>query len=367
MSRAERVGSPHFIKRFPLLVSWALLCALVTSISREASASERVQLAGAEDAGAVVEEVLVRAQAELGAVGFSVVRCPLEESTGLCAPLAAMGRLEVKDVDGRLALKAWASGEVAPLTQELDLGERGVSAEVAAIRAVELLRATLLLSLREGNLKVEDGGSVQRFTGWEDQKEAAEPVVPPPLPPAPPLVIVQPSAEEKPRSDWAWAAGVGPLFSLPGVKLPPGWGGEFFVDTAFRSFYFGAAFNAALIPSSIERPEGRTDISSIAAIFRIGWSAGCGEKWVCRVGPHLGILQFDFDANESAIYRGSDARHLTWVSGLNATLARFVTGGFGGYLRTQVGIAARAAQLQISDPVTLGRPTSSLSLGVIFR
>lgn len=359
---ANKFRSYRIRWRLPLISG-----SVVLSVS-SAAAAERVQLAGPETPGSDVEEVLVRAHAELGSVGFSVVRCPLEESTGLCAPRAATGRLEVNEDNGRLILRAWAQGEMAPLTQELDLGQRGVSAEVAAIRAVELLRAMLLLSLREGNFRPEDGGSVQRFTAWGAEESESEPESEPEPSPEP-IVLVAEVAEapEKQNDKWAWAAGIGPSLSLPGVRVPPGWGGEFFVDAGRRSFYFGAAFDAALIPSLVQRPEGRTDVSSISAVFRLGWTAPCGEKWVCRVGPHLGILQFDFQASESEQSRGSDARHLTYVFGGDATVAHYFLPGFGVFLRVRSGVAGRSARLELSDPVVLGRPLSGVSLGATFR
>lgn len=331
-----------------------------------AAAEELVQLAGAETAGAEVEEVLLRARAELNAVGFAVVRCSLEDHSGLCAPRTATGRLEVSDRDGRLLLQASSEGETAPLTQELDLGERGVSPEVAAIRAVELLRATLLLSLRDGTLRTEAGSSVQKFTAFEDEREE-ELMAKLDPPPAPPPVILRTPTPRESASRWAWAAGIGPAFSVPGARVPPGWGGEFFVDAAFRAVYFGAAFDAALIASSVQRPEGRTDVSSISAVLRLGLSAPCGQRWVCRLGPHLGVLQFDLQAHEALVFRGSDARHLTSVLGGDATLAHYFTKGAGVFLRVRVGVAAEAARLELSTPVTLGRPISGVSLGVTFR
>jgi hypothetical protein len=341
-------------------------CASVLLLTGVARAEERVQLAGVTGAGPEVEEVLVRAQAELYAVGFEVVSCPLEDSTGLCAPRAATGRLEVSQSEGHLLLKAWAQGEMAPLTQELDLGERGVSPEVAAIRAVELLRAMLLLSLREGNLRPEEGGSVEKFTAWEG--EVPEEPAPNPEPVGerePVLATPHPPVERTP--DWVWAVGVGPAVSSPGGGLGPGWGGEFFVDAAFRSFYFGAAFDAVLLASSVSRLEGRTDVTSVSAIFRLGFSAPCGKRWVCRVGPHMGVLQFDLEANESPVFRGSDARHLTSVYGADAMVARYLTRAVGVFLRARLGFAGEAARLEVSTPVLLGRPVSGISLGVTFR
>lgn len=344
----------------------ALYCAGVFLSVGVAQADERVQLAGAAEAAAEVEEIIVRARAELSAVGFAVVNCPIEESTGLCAPRAATGRLEVTQSEGHVLLKAWAQGEMAPLTQELDLGERGVSPEVAAIRAVELLRATLLLSLREGTLRPEDGGSVEKFTAWESERSEEPPPKQEPSVAPIPVVVTLPEPRERPP-DWDWAVGVGPALSIPGARMSPGWGGEFFVDAAFRRLYFGAAFDAALIASSVKRPEGRTDVSSISAIFRLGWSAPCGKKWVCRVGPHIGVLQFDLEANEASAFRGSDARHLTSVYGGDAMLAHYVTRAVGVFVRARGGVVGDAARLDVSRPVVLGRPISGISLGVTFR
>lgn len=337
-----------------------LLCASV------AGAEERVQLAGIVDVGPEIEEVLVRARAELSAVGFHVISCSIEDTAGLCAAQVATGRLEVSHREGRLLLKAWARGEMAPLAQELDLGERGVSPEVAAIRAVELLRASLLLSLREGTLHAEYGGSVERFTAWGERREEEPSTKRPQAPEPAPVVVAAPVPQESSPA-WVWAVGVGPAFSVPGARVPPGWGGEFFVDAAFERFYFGAAFDAALIASSVQRPEGRTDVSSISAVFRLGWSAPCGVKWVCRIGPHLGILQFDLQAHEATLFRGSDARHLTSVFGGDAMIAHYFSKGVGVFLRARAGVAGNAARLELSEPLVLGRPISGISLGVTFR
>ncbi len=336
-------------------------------LASNAAAAERVQLAGPDAPGPDVEEVLVRAQAELGSVGFSVVRCPLEEASGLCAPRAATGRLEVTEEAGRLSLRAFAQGEMAPLSQDLDLGQRGVSAEVAAIRAVELLRAMLLLSLREGNLRPEEGGSVERFTAWELEQADPEPEPVPIPPPASPPVVPRPDRPKGHGQKWVWAAGLGPSMAMPGARVRPGFGGEFFVDAGYRALYFGAAFDAALVPSQLPRPEGTTEVSSISAAFRAGWTIDCGEKWLCRIGPHLGLLQFDLQANESSESRGSDARHLTYVVGGDLTLGHYFLPSFGAFVRLRTGHAGESARLELSDPVVLGRPITGISMGATFR
>lgn len=207
---------------------------------------------------------------------------------------------------------------------------------------------------------------MEKFTSWEEESEEEPPTTPPPTREVGPVVVAAPASQD-PSPAWVWAVGVGPAFSVPGARVPPGWGGEFFVDAAFERFYFGAAFDAALIASSVQRPEGRTDVSSISAVFRLGWSAPCGEKWVCRMGPHLGILQFDLQAHEAVVFRGSDARHLTSVFGGDAMLAHYFSKGVGVFLRARAGVAGNAARLDLSEPVVLGRPISGVSLGVTFR
>ena len=88
---------------------------------------------------------------------------------------------------------------------------------------------------------------------------------------------------------------------------------------------------------------------------------------MCRLGPHFGVLQFDLQAEVAVLFRGSDARHLTSVFGGDATIAHYFTKGVGVFLRVRMGWAAEAARLELSEPVTLGRPLSGVSLDVTFR
>src|SRR5690606_13048178 len=309
--RFRRVHPAHLPVRFLhlVLLAWAkvlsvrgakwLALSLLISLALCApplSAKEDVQLLSAPADSPAIEEILVRAQAELGTVGFSVVRC----ADGACDESQAVGRLSVTEQDGKLLLRA-SRQDTLTLTQELDLSEREISPEVAAIRAVELLRAVLLLAIREGSLKANEGSAVREFTSFEEPTPVPPP--PPQTPQQPPRVVVEPSS---PRSSWSWSLGVGPSVSLPAVGVSPGLGGEFYLDAVYRFFYVGGAIDAMLLPSVLERPEGRTKITAINTVVRAGVAIPCKLKWMCHVGGSLGFLQYDLQANESTSFTGSD-------------------------------------------------------------
>jgi hypothetical protein len=300
----------------------------------------------------------VRAQAELGTVGFTVVRC----AEGACDESSAVARLSVTEQDGRLLLRA-SRQETLTLTQELDMSEREISPEVAAIRAVELLRAVLLLAIREGSRRANEGSAVREFTSFDEP--GAEPAPPPPPPAETPRQVTVPPSP--PRSHWTWSLGVGPSISVPALGVSPGFGGEFYLDAVYRFFYVGGAVDAALLPSALDRPEGRTRITSLTAALRAGIAIPCRFKWSCHVGGAFGVLQYDLQAEDSVSFTGTDERHLSVYAGGDATLTRYFGKGVGMFLRLRVGSAADAAFLNVERAVLLGRPALGASLGVALR
>jgi hypothetical protein len=357
---------------------------------------ERVVVLRSNDSQAILEEALVRISAELRAVGFDVelARLATNETVvladaGAAGPAGAEGsrstesggssvrgetpsveevrgpRLELEAKGDAVEIRAYSGGEAAPLVQliELSLVE---NAEVIAIRAVELLRAALLQSLRDGRTRAPPNSSVARFTNFDGERS--------PLPepkaqavaqePAGPPVPMKPQPAD---STIRWLVGLAPAVHGEGGHSGVGLAAEVTGALLIEAFYIGATVESGLMPLTWTLDEGEVRVRPLSFLLRSGWDLPCQGGFECQVGAAIGYhgLYMTPEATSTA---STSTRHASLLIGGEALFGLFSVSGIGGFLHGRVGgllDAPNGITEGVDQP--LGRPSWNLGLGLAFR
>jgi len=143
--------SPRPCPRVAVSIALAVLFAGASSAAADPARS-RVAVVRPPEADEVSSEVSMRISAELAAAGFDVVEIDAPPDTSsraaVEAPSKAVATFAVERVGNRPAVDVWLSDQITGKTTvrrlELRLGATDRAASILAIRAVELLRASLL-------------------------------------------------------------------------------------------------------------------------------------------------------------------------------------------------------------------------------
>lgn len=326
----------------------------------EPPAEEVVQIRIAAPVIPIVDEARVRIQAELRSVGFVVDHCDEgEEKRRTCDVAAGAGFIDMAQ-DGSAVNLAVSSGGEAPLSQRIDLDRHATTAELIAIRAVEMLRAAMLQSLRGGQLEAQSGGAVERFSGFEMVEHPVSPVKSPPPPPEP----VEPPIATETASD-TWTVQVGPLAEFPGGGITPLLGLQARFRLTTRWFFVGLGIEGSPISGTFSVDEGKIDVRSFGLHSHLGWAAPCGEDWSCHAGLVGGLQQYFFQPRPEAGVESRNARHETLLAAADLTFTRYTSPVWGLYANGKVGALVNAPSVESSG--FMGRPYVSVGIGVSMR
>jgi hypothetical protein len=323
-----------------------------------------------------VREAVLRIQAELQAVGFKV-RLAQHETTGASsstqAPLAAqpVGRLLLVRSGNTVQILAQSAFLDAPLTQQVDLSRSSTTAEVLAIRAVEVLRAALVQSLRDKTLPRESmPEAVLTFTQWSEASREAAPgpaVEPKPSPvnKAPPTdtVPAAPAPENGARGAWLFAAG--PVLQKPSVDATSTAGVEAHLSRSFGPAFVGVLIDGSLSPSHWRTELGVVDARGASFLARGGLNLSCPKNITCQVGAALGARHWSFVATEPDGSAASQkAYHTSLAVEAEALFGYLVDGQTGVLVHGRVGALADAPTLDagIEEAESWGRPSFDLAL-----
>jgi hypothetical protein len=253
-----------------------------------------------------------------------------------------------------------SSGDEAPLSQEIDLDRYATTAELIAIRAVEMLRAAMLQSLRGGQLEARPGGAIERFSGFEQPEAEVEPPPPPPPPPPP----VKPPVERPAPRD-SWTAQAGPLVEFPGGGISPLLGFQARFRLTTRWFFIGLGVEGTPLPGSFPTDAGTIDVRSFGLHSHLGWAAPCGEDWSCHAGLAGGLQQYFFHPRADVDVESRSARHETLLAAGDLTVTRYMNPVWGVFVMGRVGALVNAPSVESSG--LMGRPLWSLGLGLSAR
>lgn len=328
---------------------------------------------------APLDEAVFRISAELRAVGFEIERRSLNsqelvpsagaseaiEESPREPPVFVAPRIELDPQSDRLEIRAYSEPQATPLVQTMRW-EDDESAEVIAIRAVELLRAAMLQSLRDERTRASPSSVVVRFTGHH-QAEA---------PPAPQVVeptSVHPSEQStslhtkrKRPSRWMLAAGAG-IYG-EGSSTTPRPSAEFLGTLMFGVFFVGASLDGSILPLSWTLSEGSLDVRQLSLHWRGGLRAPCPSRFECHLGGAVGYHGLFLQPKPSTGQNPDPVRHSGLLLSGDVLIARFWDNGWGLFGHTRVGSMLNAPSAE-DEPSAgpLGRPSYNVAIGLAFR
>ncbi len=324
-----------------------------------------------------VREAVLRIQAELQAVGFKV-RLAQHEAARAGAPPAApaaaqpVGRLLLVRSGNTVQILAQSAYLDAPLTQQVDLSRSSTTAEVLAIRAVEVLRAALVQSLRDKTLPRESmPEAVLTFTQWsEASREATAPA--PAVEPVSRPVTNDPATDSMPTSApredsvrAAWLFAAGPVLQRPSHDATLTAGVEAHLSRNFGPAFVGVLIDGSLAPSHWRTEAGVVDARGAAFLGRGGLNLSCPKNITCQVGAGVGARHWSFVATKADGSAASEkAYHTSLAVEAEALFGYLVDGQTGVLVHGRVGALANAPTLaaDVEEAESWGRPSFDLAL-----
>lgn len=344
------------MRMFPL----ALACAILSLSSTALAAASRVVVIRPADAAATVGEAITRVEAELRAAGFEVVGVQSSDAAPSREELArqveahrAVAALSISYREGATSAELWVVDEVTDKTVIRNVDVGGAPSDgpsVLAIRAVELLRASLIEvtvprpSAPPAADEVPD--DVQDFAEEATEAAAGSPMAGLGLELAAVALVGFDSI----------GASVGPAARVSYVA-PIGFGG--------RLTWLGPTFGA-----SVSGPEGDARIRQEALLVEAIWSPELPVRWLApsvAIGGGFYHLSARGELAPPATSRDDDvgAGALSIGVGLGASISSRVM------LRTELVAILGAADLGVrmgGERVgSMGRPSLAPTLGVLGR
>lgn len=341
---------------------------VLTWTLRVEAASSRVRIVVSEHRDPLLEEALVRIRAELEAVGFEVIfRVPAEissDASALGPEEQEAGALELFRGGGELHVHAIARGLDAPLTQSIRARD-GMTAEVVAVRAVEVLRAAMIQSVRS---QPPSGGEewaepIERFTHLE--RPRAEPL-PSPAPVA--VASEEPDAVDAPTA-WHFIVEAGVMARLPATEASGAVGGELRLSLEKSWFRAGVWLDSTIAPSVIDSDAGTIRARDLSVLARAGSVLGDAAGWQWQAGVGAGVAHLWFDVDAAPGFRSASGAQTSALLQLDSTLGFWVTERAGPYCSARLGVLLDAAVVRIEgeEVARWGRPSLTGSCGAQLR
>jgi hypothetical protein len=348
-----------------LLAVW-LVAALPTHAQEVAAApaidpSAPVLILYGSEADPVLDEVLVRARAELMASGLSVQIQPSTGASGrnpLKENAAYQGALAFQRQDDVVITFAWAPGISMSLAQPSDAEDDPPDAEVIAIRAVEALRAVMLQYASQAEADgVELSPSLRRFT------RLAEARAPDRKPDATALDPPAPAGPVEP----AMRAWLGPLVSAA-LAGPTSWGLRGAVTVGRGPLAAGLGIEHTWAASRLANASGQAEVrrTALFALAELQHPVSGVAYASLRLGAGMG--HYGFDGTAAAGYLARPAVHWTPLF-IAEALGRYQpTSLLGLYvgLGAATAIDAPAVRLAGREVGRVDRPSLTASAGIVL-
>ncbi len=312
----------------------------------------RVVLEGA--ANPLLSEARIRIEAELGAARFVV-------STG--DSLGDDGSELRLSVDGSsVRIEARAASGGGEIVQRVRQSGSAGSAEIIAVRAVESLRAALLLAMRDGTLNESTvSADVRHFVGLDEPPTEPEVEPPPPPTPAPRLRPESVSSVGPPP----WVATLGPLAASWGRGTPLDAGAEATLRYRARWWSIGVLVDGTFAGGQLETTVGTARLQSLSVLARPALELPLGKSSGASLGADVGLHQLWLFPSLPGGGSLATVSHSALSAQFDAELHAFF-GQFGLYGRGRVGALADAPTI-VEGNVALGRPVWSVGVGLAAR
>ena len=299
------------------------------------------------------ERTLTRLRAELDALGLRVVEVAAPPGTQSPRTLERAARevgafAALRIVPWERGIEVWIADRVTgkTLLRELVVAPGEAADEIVAVRAVELLRASLL----ELELPQNHAGSV-------------------PPPPAVERLVSNPRRKApEPRSGFEFGLGAGPLLSPGGVN--PNW--QLLLEARY---VMGPTWGAEIVlllptlPSTIRQPEGSADITVFVA--GAGLTAEMlpkSDPWLARVALGVGGAALRMVGSPGPLYVGQTDSVLVALPYTRLDLLYRVGPQLrlGGSIWAGVALPRAAVTFADRRVATWGRPAGSGTLQLEF-
>lgn len=312
----------------------------------------RVVLEGATNP--LLIEALIRIEAELHAARFVVSTSDSLGDDG------SELRLSVDGSSVRIEARAASGG--GEIVQRVRQSGSAGSAEIIAVRAVESLRAALLLAMRDGTLDERTvSADVRHFVGLDEPSTEPEVEQPPPPAPAPRLRPERvPRAEPPP-----WVATLGPLAASWGRGTPLDAGAEATLRYRARWWSIGVLVDGTFAGGQLETTVGNARLQSLSVLARPALELPLGKSSGASLGADMGLHQLWLFPSLPSGGSLATVSHSTLSAQFDAELHAFF-GQFGLYGRGRVGALADAPTI-VEGNVALGRPVWSIGVGLAAR
>lgn len=387
---AESRRSQVFLRLFLLFATWtfAVLAEKREVVSVLLSSEHREPL----------DEAIVRLSAELRSAGFEVevgilaakespstvvteskespvvgegipktedsMESSSEPSTASIRPSGP--RVELEEKEHGLEIRAFSDSGDAPLSQVIEWKSLE-SAEVIAIRAVELLRAGLLQSLRDGRLRGRPTSAVVKFTNFDD-RSAPKKLRETPKPSSPPTASKTEAVSSTERSILHFVGALAPALHGEGSRSTVTVSSEVTGALVVDSFFVGATVDVGLIPLVWTLSEGEVEVRPVSLLWRTGWEVPCPRAFECQLGAVVGYHSLYMTSVVASGLGSETTRHSSLILGGDVFFGRFWTQGLGVIVHGRVGGMLDAPTNSQDDTIgPLGRPSWSVAVGIAAR
>jgi hypothetical protein len=324
-----------------------------------------------EPHSALLGEALVHVRGEFGGVGLSVqviITAPEQQDYRPSLVADTYGALVFEEQPGVLILRAYHPESREPITQRLRTNDGSVTPHVAAIRAVETLRAALQQYYYTTNASMP---APIRKIARLDQQKAPEARAPPPERPPTPPARPPPPPDEPDEPDEPGEPGIeATLWLAPAMAI----------DVANRelagvvegavsvgqNWYFGRlALDTSVLPFRIEAVSGSAELRRHAASLHFQGRLALGRDAALFGHAGAGAAYYLVAGSAEPGYVSQDAEHWT-AFGAAGGGAHYRFGAyFGIYLHAQASLALDAPFVLFAGAPTerFERPSFQVALG----
>ncbi len=293
-----------------LWVAFAIALAVLVRVLSAAAQESRVLLVYPEVPSPLLREALVHVRGEFGSVGLSVkVITTRPDGQDLKPQLeeGEYGALVFEERPGVLIMRAYHPGSPRPITQRLFTRDGRITAHVAAVRAVETLRAALQEYYYSTNRHMPD--PVKKIARIDERGTRASPPAPPPRQPMPPRQAPPPPPPPAPAPGVEVALWMGPTLMLDVQNRVPA-GGVSAAVSVGRSWYFASVhFESTLLPFHIDAPSGQADMQRLGGALEFWgrFKLSSDAALFARLGG--GLARYSVSGRAEPGFTAKDPRH----------------------------------------------------------
>jgi hypothetical protein len=325
----------------------------------------------------LVDEAVTRTLGELSALGLEVEVLHRAGATLARRQLPALdtgihGLIAIYRFEGRVRVDAWAPSGGRALQLEFDPNERGVNAEVIAIRAVEALRTRWLQYERETAAALPGRvAKIARANGTpaaDAPSKLGAPSAPARRQPDAPPSDSSTSARATEPTPYRLRAMLGFAFAAETIGTHH-WTG----DASFGVGY-GAATLSLVLDSSITRfalsnAAGDVQGTRTRILLEVGTDVPLAERWVAFAALRVGMARYGLDASAAPGFIEHDTATRDLAGAAVGGIHYWARPNWGIHFGAEVNALAHALAIDAEDNELgrLGMPGLALRTGLSLR